>query len=79
MTGMKCHARKRAKDVGRKAQADARTAVLDALQLKLDVEALKNGLKATGQKIKVDEIRLQITWHRRHDGSIQSNEIISSL
>ncbi|KAF8157109.1 hypothetical protein B0H34DRAFT_849024 [Crassisporium funariophilum] len=71
--------RKRTKDVGRKAQADARIAVLDALQLELDIETLTKGIKAGGKTLKVSDIRLQIAWHRRHDSKIPPKGEINKM
>jgi hypothetical protein len=70
---------KHTKDVGRKAQADARNVVLNALQLELDFEKLTDGLKTTGKNIKVNKICLQINWHRQHDSSIPSKTKINEI
>jgi hypothetical protein len=71
--------RKRTNDITKKAAADAKSSILDALLLELDVETLKNGLKSAGKKITVVDLRLQIAWHRRHDKHIGSKTKINEL
>ncbi|KAF8954451.1 hypothetical protein BDZ97DRAFT_1590776, partial [Flammula alnicola] len=56
--------KKRGKDAQRKTKADARTAVLDALKVELDVDTLKKGQTSTKARMNKDDIRLQINWHR---------------
>lgn len=63
----------------KKATADAKSSILDALRLELDVETLKDGLKSAGQKIKVDGTRLLIAWYGRYDNNIRSKKTISKL
>ncbi|KAF9478411.1 hypothetical protein BDN70DRAFT_767364, partial [Pholiota conissans] len=59
--------RKRERDAARRANSDARIAILDTLQLELDIETLRH------------EIRTQIAWHRRHDNSIPPKKMLSKM
>ncbi|KAF8059514.1 hypothetical protein FPV67DRAFT_1426248 [Lyophyllum atratum] len=66
-------------DVVTKKKKDDRERVLDALEIELDIGSLKQGKTSSGKNLTVDQIRLQINWHRRHDKNILSKTLISKM
>ncbi|KAF8900159.1 hypothetical protein CPB84DRAFT_1747602 [Gymnopilus junonius] len=52
---------------------------IDALVMEDDVDKLKQGIKKDGTRLTVEGIRLQLSWHRRHDTAVPSKSEVNKL